>query len=269
MKKIAVYSGIVIILILIFTNEYMKIRSIELLQRSNEDTLQFLSNEYFNDLDELFEQVKLENEKWYIFDGSSRIAAKAVISKMMKDLENNPTALMKHENKKLYFDTFNKNISRLDGITKEIHYFRNILNSYSGAPTSLDEMITLAAKGEWQLFSAKFHRYSYEDDNAALNVKFISANGRFEVVYNTETGEIVTAPVNMGTYNYAPGSINPKKYYKHYLFDITPWKKWGNVDRVSYEDIISLESKHGSVEEKNNTKKIKKWIDQRKIELKH
>lgn len=265
-KKIAIWTCIIMILILIGCKEYKTIWNPELFESRNEVNTQFLSNEYFYELDELYEQVKLDNEKWYRLDGSKKISAKAVITKMMQDLNKDPVALIDHENDNLYFMTFDKNIRKLDSINEEIHYFRNTLNAYSDAPKSLDEMITLTSKNEWKFFSAKFHRYHYEGVNSALNVKFISANGRFEVVYNTETGELITDPVNMGTYNYAPGSINPTKYYKHFRFDIEPWKKWGNTDGVPYQDIMSLESKHGSVEEKNNTKKIKEWIKQKKSE---
>lgn len=260
-KKTIICTGMIIILLLICTNEYRTVWNQEWIEIRNDENEEFLSNKYFDELNELYKQVKLANEKWYVFEGSRKIAAKAVITKMMKDLENNPTVLINHDNNNLYFETFDKNIRKLNRITDEIHYFRNTLNAYSGAPTSLDEMITLASEHKWKLFSAKFHRYNNEEVNAALNVKFISANGRFEVVYNTETEEIVTDPVNMGTYNYAPGSINPQKYYRHYLFDLKPWKNWGNVAGVSYKDILSLESKHGSFEQKNNTKKIEKWIE--------
>ncbi|MCR2820047.1 hypothetical protein [Lederbergia panacisoli] len=55
----------------------------------------------------------------------------------------------------------------------------------------------------------RYHRYVVNDYDPAYNVKFISSDGRFEVVYNIETGQMVTDPVNMGTYNIAPGSIVP------------------------------------------------------------
>lgn len=261
-KKTVIYIVIVIILLFVFSNEYRTVWSPQLSELRIDGNTQFLSNEYFDELDQLYEKVRLDHEKWYIVDGAKSAAAEAVIDKMMKDLGENLTELLNHENNVLFFETFDKNVRRLDKITEAIHYFRNILNEYSGAPDNLDDMIALASKGEWKLFSAKFHRYSYEGINAALNVKFISADGRFEVVYNTETGEIVTDPYNMGTYNYAPGSLHPQKYYRHYLYDITPWKKWGNAEGVSYEDIMKLESKHGSAVEKKNSKEIKKRIQQ-------
>jgi len=263
-KKTVIYIVVVIMLLLIINNEYRTVWSPQLSELRIDGNTPFLSNQYFYELDELYERVRLDNEKWYVIDGAKRAAAQVVIDKMMNDLGDNLTELFDHENNILFFETFDKNIRRLDKITKDIHYFRNILNEYSGAPDSLDDMITLTSKGEWKLFSAKFHRYSFEGINAALNVKFISADGRFEAVYNTETGEIVTDPYNMGTYNYAPGSLHPQKYYRHYLYDVTPWRKWGNVEGVSYEDIMTLESKHGSTEEKKNSLELERRIQQAK-----
>jgi hypothetical protein len=263
-KKITICLGIVIILFSISYNEYKTVWNPELIESRNEDNTGFLSDEYFNELNELFEQVKLENDKWYVFDSSKKIAAKIVIIKMMKDLESNPIVLKNHENFNHYFETFDKYIRKVDSVTVEMHFFRNTLNSYSDAPKRLDEMITLAATDKWKLFSAKYHRYNFEGINGALNVKFVSSDGRFETVYNTGTGEIVTDPINMGTYNYAPGSINPIGYYKHNTFDKIPWKKWGNIKGVSYQHIMSLESKHSSEEAKNNTKKVEILIEQQK-----
>lgn len=128
-------------------------------------------------------------------------------------------------------------------------------------------MIDLAAKGEWYLFSAKFHRFNYGGINGALNVKFLSADGRFEAIYNTVTGKIVTDPANIGTYNYAPGSVNPIEFYIHDKYDKKPWKKWGNVKEFSYDDIMSLESGHSSDEATNNNKEVERLIQQRKAEL--
>jgi hypothetical protein len=84
---------------------------------------------------------------------------------------------------------FDKNVRELDDITERIHFFRNTLNSYSGAPAAYKDMIDLAARGKWKIFSAKFHWFDYGDTNGALNVKFISSEGRFEAVYNTEPGK--------------------------------------------------------------------------------
>lgn len=221
----------------------------------------FLSDEYFHDIDSLFEQIKKEN------NGSKKKAAEAVINKMIFDLENNPDDLPGHANFMRFFETFDKSIRELDSITECMHFFRNTLNSYSGAPENFEDMIDLSARGKWQLFSAKFHRYNYGEINGALNVKFISADGRFETVYNTETGKMVTDPANMGTYNYAPGSINPIEYYMHNKYDKKPWKKWGNVNGLSYSDIMRLDSGHGSDEATSNEEGVKRLIQSRKNEL--
>lgn len=222
---------------------------------------QFLSDEYFYGIDSLFVQVKNENY------GSKKKAPEAVINRMMDDLENNPDDLPGHANFIRFFETFDKNIRELYSITERMHFFRNILNSYSSAPEDFEDMIDLAARGEWQLFSAKFHRFNYGDINGALNVKFISADGRFEAVYNTETGKMVTDPANMGTYNYAPGSVNPIEYYMHDKYDKKPWKKWGNIKAFAYSDIIKLESGHGSDEATSNEEEVKRLIQKKKDEL--
>lgn len=227
----------------------------------------FLSDEYFYELDSLCEQINKENDQWYVSNSSKKIAAKAVIDKMMDDLENDPDYLVNHKNFYRFFETFDKNIRQLSDITERMHFFRNTLNSYSGAPVVIKDMIDLAAKGEWYLFSAKFHRFNYEDINGALNVKFLSADGRFEAVYNTGTGKMVTDPANLGTYNYAPGSINPIEFYFHDKYDKRPWRKWGNVKGFSYDDIMNLESGHGTDEATNNDHEVNLLIQQRKAKL--
>lgn len=266
-KKTVIYTVIVIIMLFVLSNEYRTVWNPQLEGSSENNNGAFLSSQYFHELEQLYERIRLNNEQWYIFDDAKQVAAKAVVDKMMEDLVKQPEALMNHVNDHLFFEMFDKNIRRLGDITQEIHYFRNVLNEYSGAPERLTDMIELTAQGKWRLFSARFHRYHSEDMNAALNVKFISADGRFEVVYNAETEELVTDAVNMGTYNYAPGSLHPLKYYRHYRYDVAPWKKWGNVEDVSYEDIMKLESKHGTAEEKKNSSEIEEKIKQVKKQL--
>lgn len=228
---------------------------------------EFLSDEYFEDLNVLFETAKLQNDKWYILDGSKKIAAEAVVNQMMDDLEKKPKVLEKHKNFNRFFETFDRYIRKLDTITERMHFFRNTLNSYSGAPDKLDDMINLAARGKWELFSAKYHRYNYKEINGALNLKFVSADGRFEAVYNGRTGEIVVDPANMGTYNYAPGSANPIKFYMHNKFDKKPWKRWGNIKDFSYENIIVLKSGHGTDEADNNYEEVEGLIKQKEEEF--
>ena len=268
-KKIVIVSLSIFFIILFIGVQ----RNAQILESSVEVALrlesksEFLSNDYFDELDEEFERVKAENDKWYVFDGAVRIAAKSVINQMMYDLEKEPKALINHKNFDRFFETFDSNIRKLDSITESMHFFRNTLNAYSDAPENLIDMIALAAKGKWRLFSAKFHRYHYGELNGALNIKFISADGRFEAVYNTGTGKKVVDPANMGTYNYAAGSLNPKDYYMHNKYDKKPWKKWGNIEGFSYQDILSLESGHGTEEADVNYREVEKLIKQIKDEL--
>ncbi len=266
-KKI-IFSSLSIILIILFFVYFMQHiskNSAEVIVTGKSEA-EFLSDAYFADLDKLFREVKIKNDKWYIFDGSKKVAAEAVIHQMMSDLEKNPDALVNHKNFNQFFETFDQNVRELDDITEDIHFFRNTLNAYSGAPDKLDDMLSLAASGKWKLFSAKFHKYNYEETNGALNVKFLSADGRFEAVYNRGSEKMVVDPANMGTYNYAPGSLNPIAYYKHNKYDKKPWEKWGNIKGFSYEDIIHLKSEYGSDKAKKNDEEIEKLIEQRKSE---
>lgn len=264
-KSIVVLSLFIVILILFnYTEDIIPLHDkdcgAEVTEFMSQNKSQFLSDNYFYNLDEIFKQLSKDNSK--------KVAAKAILNRMMDDLESNPNMLPNNKNFKVFLDTFDKNIRKLDSITQRMHYFRNTLNSYSGAPIKLDDMIELAAKGEWHLFDAKFHRYYFDSINGALNVKFLSSDGRFEAVYNTQTGKIVTDPANMGTYNYAPGSINPIKFLYHTQYDKNPWKKWGNVEGFSYKDIMSLKSGHGTDEAKNNEKKIERQIETKRVKNK-
>ncbi len=220
----------------------------------------FLSEAYFSELSEQYDLIRSEHRKWYRFDTSKAIASHAILTQMMDDLVGNQKHFNGHKQFNLFFETFDHHVKQLPYITEEIHYFRNVLNRYGEAPDQLEEMIELVACGKWQLFSAKYHRYEVREYDAAYNVKFISSDGRFEVVYHAETGQMVNDPVNMGTYNFAPGSIHPLKYYQHHKYDKVPWKKWGNNNQISYKEITKRPSRHGSTEQKKSTKELENLI---------
>lgn len=224
---------------------------------------EFLSEAYFSELSEQYFQIRSEHRKWFRFDTSKAIASHAIVTHLMSDLMENQVLLEGHTQFDLFFDTFDQHVRQLPYITEEIHYFRNELNRYSGAPEHLEEMIELVACGKWKLFSATYHRYEVEEYDAAYNEKFISSNGRFEAVYHTETGQLINDPVNMGTYNYAPGSIVPWKYYQHHKYDKVPWKEWGNTNQVSYKEITNNQSRHGSMEQKKSTKELNNLIKEK------
>ena len=60
------------------------------------------------------------------------------------------------------------------------------------------------------------------------NVKFVSVDGHQEYVFN-ELGQLVTDPVNKGTYNYCSHEKDP---VGHFLNDVIPWIKYG----TGYDD---------------------------------
>lgn len=58
-------------------------------------------------------------------------------------------------------------------------------------------------------------------------MKFISADGHFEVIYNLDGVKLTEEndPMNMGTFNYAD-PVTEK--LKHTVYDILPFFEWGN-----------------------------------------
>jgi hypothetical protein len=87
------------------------------------------------------------------------------------------------------------------------HYFRTY---FSRAPNTLEEMVQIIIDKENNLFEWEllpwqgmaFHMYGTDGE---YNLKFISADGHFEAVYNKD-GILLTQendPKNMGTFNYA------------------------------------------------------------------
>lgn len=221
----------------------------------------FLTLEYFAEIQEEYNQIRSENQRWYLLSYAKAIASHAIIKKMMLDLLDNESLLYENEQFNMFFSTFDYHVKQLPYLPEDIHFFRNQLNQYSGAPNQLNDMIELAACGKWHPFSATYHRYEVNEYDAAYNMKFVSENGRFEVVYNTLSGELINDPINMGTYNYAPGSIVPWKYYQHYIYDKLPWKKWGNTNEVSYKEITARLSRHGSIEQKISHNELNTMIN--------
>ncbi len=102
--------------------------------------------------------------------------------------------------------------------TKEEHYSRN----QNMNPDRLPPDPETAAKWGWNdQVASDCHQFTSDDKS---NVKFVSPDGRYEVIYDSE-GNIVTASEDYGTYNYA----NPNDDYAgHFVKDVLPWIIWGN-----------------------------------------
>jgi hypothetical protein len=73
-----------------------------------------------------------------------------------------------------------------------------------------------------------FHMYGKEGE---YNLKFISADGHFEAVYNKD-GMLLTQendPLNMGTFNYAHQLADQ---VTHYNLDVWPYFMWNNTEEA-------------------------------------
>jgi hypothetical protein len=110
---------------------------------------------------------------------------------------------------------------------KEYYFPENYNDILKG--DKLDEYITNVA--------ANCHQFSAE--NYGDHIKLMSLDGKYEVIYNKITGEKVTDPRDIGTYNY----YNPNENGLGHIFvDIVPWIFWGNseddttdfIERIRY-----------------------------------
>jgi RHS repeat-associated protein len=100
------------------------------------------------------------------------------------------------------------------------HYDRNDNNV--DLPENKDQAIQ---EGWDDSVAANCHQFSAID---GPNVKFVSPDGFREVIYDS-SGNMVTDPKDIGTYNYSPsgtffGSIG------HMAVDVVPWVLWGNSE---------------------------------------
>ena len=106
------------------------------------------------------------------------------------------------------------------------HYDRN--DNQSNLPKTVAEIEKAVEKGEYIQVPAEesiYHKQGTASDyNPKNNVKYVSADGRNEIVFN-EKGEVVTDNVNKGTYNYA-NQITDKA--EHAVKDVLPYIIYGN-----------------------------------------
>lgn len=131
-------------------------------------------------------------------------------------------------------------VDRMDTVTEATHYLRNYL---ARAPNTLDEMIAiiLHEQGDifgWKLMSRHSTRFHMYGRNGEYNMKFISADGHFEVIYNIDGVKLTVEndPMNMGTFNYGD-PINER--FRHAVYDVLPYFEWGNT-RTSVEEVNGL-----------------------------
>ena len=72
---------------------------------------------------------------------------------------------------------------------------------------------------------ANCHQFSAE--NYGDHIKIMTADGRYEEIYNKNTGDLITDPRDIGTYNYCHPITNP---IGHFFADVLPWILWGNSE---------------------------------------
>jgi hypothetical protein len=173
--------------------------------------------------------------------GSRNVTNNKVLAQMELDLlifqiENkiiNLDTLSEHE----YIDMGHKIAALINVIGKikseKEHYFRN---NFSRAPETLDKMVKIIQEKEsnifgWELLpwtNMAFHMYGKDGE---YNLKFISADGHFEAVYNRE-GILLTQKndiLNMGTFNYAHQLADQ---VTHYNLDVWPYFMWNNTEEA-------------------------------------
>ena len=109
------------------------------------------------------------------------------------------------------------------------HYSRN--NSNVDIGTDWNSANKLAEQG--QVIRMSEGKDSYHEQGTAtgydpgMNDKFVSLDGKNETVYNKETGQKITDPVNQGTYNRADPNKDP---IGHFFQDMIPYYVWGNSE---------------------------------------
>jgi hypothetical protein len=182
-------------------------------------------------------------------NGSNKVLARMELDLLMFQIENKIIRLDALSDKK-YIELGHKfsGLVTIIGKTEsqKTHYFRA---HFSRAPGTLDEMAKIILDSEnnifaWELLpwqNMAFHMYGKDGE---YNLKFISADGHFEAVYN-RAGILLTQendPLNMGTFNYAH---QVSDQMTHYNLDIWPYFVWNNTSEAM------------QMMEKNNTEKTK------------
>lgn len=130
--------------------------------------------------------------------------------------------------------------------SQEEHYNRNQYNT--DIPLTLEEMEKKEKSGEWKILDADtYHQFTSENRD---NVKYVSADGYREAIYDSK-GNLVTAPEDMGTYNFIPSDHDGwRGFVGHILQDVIPWYRWGNSpeDTTEFIDRVFARKMEGNWE---------------------
>lgn len=110
--------------------------------------------------------------------------------------------------------------------TREWHYSR-LDKGYGDLPKNyksysedeLERRFNVGVSANCHQFSAK----EYGD-----NLKIITKDGYYEAIYDKNSGNMITDPRDIGTYNYAHPDNDP---IGHAILDVVPWIIWGNSEQ--------------------------------------
>jgi hypothetical protein len=153
---------------------------------------------------------------------------------------------------------------------EESHYFRNEIQR-DLFPTSLNDFIDLNERlvddEKWILLpvdESLYHMfdedrngdgYISEYEKGSYNLKFVSFDKKFEVVYCIYPGHqtllgYYTEQNNMGTYNYGMG-YDQGNNTNHVLYDVIPYEEFGNSGSTN-DKFLELDLKEVLIEHRNN-----------------
>jgi hypothetical protein len=216
----------VFLFLYIITVNYIKDTSI----KANISTNQINNNSY----------NIIENAGKYLLD--RKTSADIMLKNVMAEINNGIINIEKLNDEE--YISLAKNICTFFEIketvdTAEEHYLRNY---FSRGPETLSEMIDTILNNNvvfgWKLLSPDEAVLHQMGKNGEYNLKFVSDDGHFEIIYNKDGKKITQEkdPKNMGTFNYADPVLNPRK---HSVLDVMPYFIWGNTEEdKSYIELI-------------------------------
>ncbi len=112
-----------------------------------------------------------------------------------------------------------KAASILKSEVMRIHYKRNDYN------VDLPKTEKIAKEWGWEPELAKFHQNTAPKKPKEKHIKYVSPDGKREVIFDHTGTIVITADKDVGTYNYA----DPDLWLAHTILDILPWLAYGNT----------------------------------------
>lgn len=155
----------------------------------------------------------------------------------------------------------------------QIHYFRNYLNSliydsiFSDENyTDLENFIIYNRRRidlglqPWKLMTPAQSLYHMQNKTGNNNMKFVSHNNTFELVFDSSTERLILDKINDGTYNYGYS----KNAITHTILDVDPYFKFDNYFDIKSDNQNSLSNARNNIKVNYNQKQtsIKNIFDE-------